>query len=39
MARLLGCSIGPVKFRLHHALEKMRKMKMNLPELKGDTQI
>ncbi len=39
MARVLGCSVGTVKSRLHHALEKMRKMKMNLPELKGDTQI
>ena len=39
MAALLGCSIGTVKSRLHHALEKLRKMKMNLLELKGDTQI
>ena len=39
MARVLGCSVGTVKSRLHHALEKMRKMKMNLPELKGDTQL
>ncbi len=30
MAAVLGCSIGTVKSRLHHALEKMRKTKMNL---------
>jgi RNA polymerase sigma-70 factor, ECF subfamily len=35
MAAILGCSIGTVKSRLHHALEKLRKMKMNLPETKG----
>ena len=39
MATVLGCSLGTVKSRLHHALEKLRKMKMNLPDLKGDTQI
>ncbi len=39
MATVLGCSTGTVKSRLHHALEKLRKMKMNLPDLKGDTQI
>ena len=37
MAALLGCSIGTVKSRLHHALGKLRKMKMNLTDLKGDT--
>lgn len=35
MAAVLGCSIGTVKSRLHHALEKLRKMKMNLPDPKG----
>jgi RNA polymerase sigma-70 factor (ECF subfamily) len=39
IARVLDCSVGTVKSRLHHALEKLRKMKMNLPEMKGDTQI
>jgi RNA polymerase sigma-70 factor (ECF subfamily) len=39
MACVLGCSVGTVKSRLHHALEKLRQMKMNLPEMKGDTQI
>ena len=39
MAAVLGCSLGTVKSRLHHALEKMRKMKMNLPGGKGDTVI
>ena len=35
MALILGCSVGTVKSRLHHALEKLRKMKMNLPDTKG----
>lgn len=39
MATVLGCSIGTVKSRLHHALEKLRQMKMNLPRVKGDKQI
>jgi RNA polymerase sigma-70 factor (ECF subfamily) len=38
-ARVLDCSVGTVKSRLHHALDKLRKMKLNLPQLKGDTQI
>lgn len=36
MAAVLGCSTGTVKSRLHHALEKLRKMKMNLPAADGD---
>lgn len=39
MATVLGCSTGTVKSRLHHALEKLRKMKMNLPEMKGDKHV
>ena len=39
MARVLGCPVGTVKSRLYHALEKLRKIKMNLPDTRGDTQI
>ena len=39
MAHVLGCPVGTVKSRLHHALEKLRKTKMNVAESKGDTQI
>src|SRR5580698_1398798 len=39
MALVLGCPVGTVKSRLHHALEKLREMKMNLPEMRGDKQI
>ncbi len=35
MAAVLNCSMGTVKSRLHHALEKLRKMKMNLGDLRG----
>ena len=39
MAQVLGCPVGTVKSRLHHALEKLREMKLNLPERRGDKQI
>jgi RNA polymerase sigma-70 factor (ECF subfamily) len=39
MAAVLGCSAGTVKSRLHHALEKLRKMKMNLLAVAGDKQL
>ena len=39
IATLVGCSIGTVKSRLHHALEKLRRMSLNLSELRGDTRM
>jgi RNA polymerase sigma-70 factor (ECF subfamily) len=36
---VLGCSLGTVKSRLHHALEKLRKMKLNLPDARGHQQV
>jgi RNA polymerase sigma-70 factor (ECF subfamily) len=39
MARVLGCPLGTVKSRLHHALEKLRKIRMNLPDSTGDKQL
>ncbi len=41
IAAVLGCSVGTVKSRLHHALEKLHrmKMKMNLNDLRGDEPI
>lgn len=37
MAAVLGCSVGTVKSRLHHALGKLRKMNLNLSEASWDT--
>jgi RNA polymerase sigma-70 factor (ECF subfamily) len=39
IAVVLNCSVGTVKSRLHHALEKLREMKLNLLELKGDEPV
>jgi len=39
IAAVLDCSVGTVKSRLHHALEKLREMKLNLPNQKGDEPI
>ncbi|HEX9045571.1 MAG TPA: sigma-70 family RNA polymerase sigma factor [Verrucomicrobiae bacterium] len=39
MAAVLGCSVGTVKSRLHHGLEKLRQMKMNLCDVKGDKEL
>jgi RNA polymerase sigma-70 factor (ECF subfamily) len=39
IAAVLGCSIGTAKSRLHHALEKLRQMKMNLPDTRGNEQL
>lgn len=41
IATVLGCSIGTVKSRLHHALEKLRRMKnsVNLSDWSRDTCI
>src|SRR3954453_854396 len=39
MATILGCSVGTVKSRLHHALEKLSKMKMNLSGFQGNKQL
>jgi RNA polymerase sigma-70 factor, ECF subfamily len=39
IAHVLRCSLGTVKSRLHHALEKLRQMKMNLPAPDRDKPI
>ena len=39
MAAVLGCSVGTVKSRLHHALDKLRKMKLNLPDPESHQQL
>jgi RNA polymerase sigma-70 factor (ECF subfamily) len=39
VATVLGCSTGTVKSRLHHALEKLRKMKVNFSDAKGDKRV
>jgi len=39
IAHILGCPVGTVKSRLHHALEKLRAIKMNVPASRRDTQI
>jgi RNA polymerase sigma-70 factor (ECF subfamily) len=39
MAAVLGCSVGTVKSRLHHALTKLRKMKLNLPDAGSHQQL
>ena len=39
IADVLGCSVGTVKSRLHHDLEKLRQMKMNLPGPYGDKPV
>jgi RNA polymerase sigma-70 factor (ECF subfamily) len=39
MSAVLGCSVGTVKSRLHHALHKLRKMKLNLPDAESHQQL
>jgi RNA polymerase sigma-70 factor (ECF subfamily) len=36
MARIQRCPVGTIKSRLHHALEHLRKMKLNLNDLERD---
>ncbi len=37
IAAALDCSLGTVKSRLHHALDKLRRLNLNLSEFRGDT--
>lgn len=39
ISRALGCPVGTVKSRLHHALEKLRRDKLNPRRPKGDTKL
>ena len=39
IARVTGCSEGTVKSRLHHALNKLRRLKLSLNELKAGGDI
>jgi RNA polymerase sigma-70 factor (ECF subfamily) len=39
IAVVLNCPVGTVKSRLHHALDKLRKMNLNLSETTGDTRL
>jgi RNA polymerase sigma-70 factor (ECF subfamily) len=36
-AEIIGLALGTVKSRLHHALEKLRRMRVNFSEFRRDT--